>query len=229
MKNSDVVSALTQKLRDTGLADMSGALLYSSIATLAPGKLYVLGYNPGGDPLAETDNTAIQLAKHAKKRPDWNEYIDGDWKPGGRLCAVGGAPMQKRVRHLITALGSSVQEVCASNLIFVRSRVPGHLTNQARLAQSCCPVHQFILNHVRPAAILSIGGGPVFEFICQQGRLISGPERFKAGHGNWGCLAGRVELGDQEIALVSVPHLARYAIISIRMWFTGRAANWAFR
>ena len=212
MNTSDTMSELVKKLKDTGLAEMAGSLLYSGLATLGPGKLYVLGYNPGGDPAAESDSPAVHLAKLVEKSLGWNEYIDGVWRPGGRVCAPGDATMQRRVRHLLMGIGVPVRTVCASNLIFVRSRAANDLGSRAQLAERCWPVHQFILEHVRPAGILSIGGTPVFNFIRSRGQLISGPEQFPSGHGIWECLAGQIQLETQKIALVSVPHLARYAI-----------------
>ncbi len=45
---------------DPALAPLVGSWrlisIYSGIATLAPGKVYMLGYNPGGDPEAENDS-----------------------------------------------------------------------------------------------------------------------------------------------------------------------------
>jgi hypothetical protein len=212
VSTSDAVARLIQELKDTGLADMPGKLLYSGVATLAPGKLYVLGWNPGGDPNAESDSSARHLTELAGKSPTWNEYIDGVWHLGGRVYAPGAAPMQRRVRYLLTGIGLPVQTVCASNVVFVRSRASSNLDNSIELARRCWPVHDFILGHVRPKGILSIGGAPVFEFIRSRGGLLSGLEEFPSGHGTWECLAARVQLGNLSMPIVSVPHLARYAI-----------------
>ena len=212
MLTSLVLKELLQKLKDTGLADLPGKLLYSGIGTLSPGKLYVLGWNPGGDPIAENQSSADHLIALAGRPPDWNEYIDGVWRPGGRICAPGDAPMQRRVRHLLTGLGLPVRFVCASNIVFVRSRASADLDDQTDLAERCWPIHKAILENVCPVGILSIGGNPVFDFIVNRGRLLSGPESFPSGHGNWDCHAGQVQLGNRTLRIVSVPHLARYAI-----------------
>jgi len=207
-----VISQLFQKLEDTGLADRPGRLLYSGIGTLVPGQVYMLGYNPGGDPYAESESPKAHLEQLARQSPDWNEYADGRWRPGGRLYAPGDAPMQRRVRHLLTGVGLPVRTVCATNLIFERSREVGNLKQRALLAKKCWPVHQFILQCVRPAAILSIGGEKVFRFVTTQGRILSRTERFPSDHDAWGCLASRVRLGTMDIAVVAVPSLSRYAI-----------------
>lgn len=112
----------------------------------------------------------------------------------------------------VTALGLPVRTVCASNLSFVRSRDKSALANASQLERQCWPVHQFILDLVQPVGVLSIGGGKVFQFVARQGRLVSPPETFPSGHGDWACIAAKVQLGAKTMALVSVPHLARYAI-----------------
>ena len=212
MSTSELEIRLIQKLKDTGLADFPGKLLYSGIGTLSPGKLYILGWNPGGDSNTENSSAVDDLIALAKKSPDWNEYIDGVWRPGGRVCAPGDAPMQRRVRHLLAGIGLPVRSVCASNMVFVRSRASADLEGPIDLAERCWPVHKSILEYVCPAGILSIGGNPVFDFIVNHGHLQSGPESFPSGHGNWNCLAGQILLGTRTIRIVSVPHLARYAI-----------------
>jgi hypothetical protein len=122
----ELFDELLGKLEETGLADKSGALLYSSIKTLSPGPLYLLGYNPGGDPEEETKTVRDHL-RWVKSNPNWNEYICGEWTPGGNPLGPGEAPMQKRVRALVEGVGLRTGDVCASNLIFIRSRDDGKL------------------------------------------------------------------------------------------------------
>jgi hypothetical protein len=209
---SSVIAGLVKKLEETGLANLPGKLLYSGVATLSPGELYVLGHNPGGDPLSESTTTAVELENLAGGSGDWNEYLDAVWRPGGRACAPGEAPMQKRVCHLLTSVGLAVRSVCASNLIFVRSRGLETLEGQAQLAENCCPIHQFILEQVRPRAILSVGGEKVFRFLLSRGRAISSRDQFPSGHGDWECLSASAQIGPLSVSIVSVPHLSRYAI-----------------
>jgi hypothetical protein len=212
MASLDVVDELIQKLKATGLADRPGKLLYSGIGTLCVGKVYLLGFNPGGDPDIENASSAADLANRAAQPSDWNEYIDGRWAPRGHVRRQGTAPMQRRVVHLLEQLGLPTRSVCASNLIFARSRDSSELSDKAQLAEQCWPVHQFIIDHVCPQGIISIGGTPVFDFICKHAEFSSTLEQFQAGHGDWKCAAAQVRLGSRNLALVSVPNLARYAI-----------------
>jgi hypothetical protein len=209
MSNSDAVFDLIRKLEQTGLADRPGRLLYSGVGTLCPGQLYLLGDNPGGDPDVEGDSPKEHLEALLNKPSDWNEYVSGIWKPRGLACPPGEAGMQKRVRGLLASLELPVHTVCASNLIFMRSRVVGGLGNreqQRQLAHQCWPVHEYMLELVRPRAILSIGKG-AFEFIIQRGLLQSETEDFSSGQGMLKCRATILRLGTLDISLVSVPHL----------------------
>lgn len=208
----DVLQQLADKLKATGLADRPGRLLYSGISTLAPGKLYMLGYNPGGDPAGESDSPKTHLEKLSRQRSDWNEYVDGCWRPAGRICAPGDAPMQRRVQHLLAGIGIPVRSVAASNVIFVRSRDAKSLEAPSQLAERCWPVHEFMLGVVQPSVILSIGGNLVFDFVRRKGRLLSPIRNFPSGHGDWQCQSARIGLGGAPMTLIAVPHLARYAI-----------------
>ena len=212
MMQNNALSALIAKLDATGLADQPGRLLYSGIGTLAPGKVYMLGYNPGGDPEAENDSPKAHLAKLASLRPDWNEYMDGVWYPGGRACPAGGAPLQRRVQALLGTVGLPTRSVLASNLIFVRSKDQARLAEASRLAEQCWAVHRWLLELVQPQTILSIGGNKVFDAIAERSTARSSIEQFAAGHGDWKCQATRVAIGGRTFNLVSLPHLSRYAV-----------------
>jgi hypothetical protein len=210
--NPQAVQQLIQTLETTGLANRPGRLLYSGVGTLVPGRIYMLGYNPGGDPATESDSPKARLEKLAQQNVDWNEYVDGRWMPGGRICAPGDAPMQRRVQHLLAGIGVPVRSVAASNVIFVRSRNASSLEAPAHLAEQCWVVHAFMLKIVQPKVILSIGGNAVFDFVREKGRILSPMKQFPSGHGTWQCQSARIDLGGMPVTLVSVPHLSRYAV-----------------
>lgn len=214
MTNTSIIDSLFRKLDETGLADLPGAFLYSDRSTLVPGKAYMLGYNPGGDPKTETNTPKSHLQYLQGLNRSHNEYVDGVWYPGGRRCDAGDAPLQRRVQCLLKGVGLSIRSVCASNLIFVRSQDQARLANASRLAEQCWAVHRFLLEQIQPEAILSIGGGKVFDFISDHGKLASPIELYASGHGNWQCQSAHVVIGTRTVKLVSLPHLSRYAIDS---------------
>jgi hypothetical protein len=212
MNTNNILESLIIKLDETGISDLPGGFLYSGIDTLTPAKAYMLGYNPGGDDKMETNSPKAHLQELMRRAPDWNEYLDGVWYPGGRRCPVGRAPLQTRVQALLTGIGLSTRSVCASNLIFVRSRDQAGLSQASQFAEKCWAVHRLLLEQVQPQAILSIGGGKVFDFIVSHGRLLSPVEQRASGHGDWQCQATRVAIGNRAYNLISLPHLSRYAV-----------------
>jgi hypothetical protein len=201
----ELFDELLGKLEETGLADKSGALLYSSIKTLSPGPLYLLGYNPGGDPEEETKTVRAHL-ESIRGNLDWNEFISEKWTVRNKIRPPGEAPMQRRVQDLLAGVGLKTKEVSASNLIFVRSRVSGDLDQANRLAIKCWPVHEFILAQVKPKAVLSIGLA-AFDFVIKLAKPLSIAEPFPSGKGKYYCRAARIRVEGLDVNLVSVPHL----------------------
>jgi hypothetical protein len=211
MPTDHILSALSHALDATGLGDFPGKVLYSGLETLKPGKLLVLGLNPGGDPAAETASARSHLASAATRGPGWNEYLDVSWRPGGRLYPPGQAPMQRRVSCLLEGLGFNVRSVCASNLIFVRSTGVDTLQSWKDLGRLCWPVHKAILEVVRPECIVSLGDD-VLDFIAAQSGQARQVESYPSGHGAWNCKHSRVDLLGRETSIISLPHPGRYAI-----------------
>ena len=65
MVGDTMKQALLQRLTDAGIQDWCGKVLYSGTNTLKPGPVYMLGFNPGGDPAKEPMTLAhLQDCKH---------------------------------------------------------------------------------------------------------------------------------------------------------------------
>ncbi len=180
----------------------SGSILYSAQSTLRPGRLYLLGLNPGGDPTKHhsigEDLDQLPLRKR-------NAYVHESWE---RQQEAGGAPLQQRVRWLMGRLGQDVEDVCAANLIFARSKDASG-SEYPRLADLCWPVHLAILEIVRPRLIIAYGNSSVSPYAYLRRQFGgSSEEVFNSGHRPWKCRVFRS--GGQWI--VGLPHLSRYAI-----------------
>lgn len=143
---------------DRQLLPVSGAVFYSGRAAFRiPAPLYVLGYNPGGSP---TDMASATISSHTRfvlDAPDeWSAYCDESWN--GRQ--VGQSPLQKRLQHLLQGLGLDPRRTPASNLIFARSsRAASLSTDTKNLIDMCWPVHEAVLDTLRPKAIVCFGVG----------------------------------------------------------------------
>lgn len=200
-----VVAAARHHLR--GHLRESGELLYSAASTLRRGELYLLGHNPGGDAndpsLPQLGRTLADLATK-----DWNSYLVS-WN--GR--SPGQAPLQRRVTWLLQQLGAEPRKVAASNLIFMRSRDAAG-SRYRDYSALCWPIHEQILEIVRPRLLLAYGNGALspYRFLLA---LYGFPaeEVRPSGHRPWVC---RSFVVPGRFRVVGVPHLSRYDISAHR-------------
>ena len=80
------------------IAQRSGKVFYSGRAAFSGDRpLYILGYNPGGNPLAPA-NAAETVAAHTQKvfrdtPPNWSAYRNESWEggPGGQKAPAAAA------------------------------------------------------------------------------------------------------------------------------------------
>lgn len=119
---NEILDELVDRTKAAGLDKYSGSLLYSALETVSPGRLYLLGYNPGGNPAEVTANPISHLQEISTKNPSWNEYVDEEWANGSGKYAPGCAPLQRRVQTLAKGVDLTLNRTRASNLIFVRSQ-----------------------------------------------------------------------------------------------------------
>ncbi|MDR2153182.1 MAG: uracil-DNA glycosylase family protein [Helicobacteraceae bacterium] len=125
-----------------------GGVLYSSHETLREGVAYIVGFNPGGEP---SDNTADDptVGGSVDKLLEYkcNAYLDEDWGNGARF--------RRSVECIAEQLGLQLRDICASNLVFFQSRnAEGVRPEDAKL---CWPVHDAILQIVKPRIIIALG------------------------------------------------------------------------
>lgn len=138
-------------LRESGRVFYSGRTAFSR-----PRSLYVLGLNPGGDPILQSDETveAHTRAVMDEYGADWSAYRDESWNG----AIPGSYRMQPRVLHLLSRLGLNPGEVPSSNLIFIRTRRQVDLKGETRaLADLCWPFHAEVLKLLTPHVVLCFG------------------------------------------------------------------------
>ena len=136
----------------------SGSVFYSGRSAFSGRKeLYILGLNPGGDPIKQATETVEWHTREVlQEKPDrWSEYSDERW--GG--YPKGKKGMQPRILHLLRNLGLEAGDVPSSNIIFMRSRGESGLAgNLDRLAEACWPFHRAVIERIRPRVVLCFGG-----------------------------------------------------------------------
>ncbi len=149
-----LISAVEKHLGED--AKRSGSVLYNGWSTLHRGKVYLMGFNPGGDP-ATIPQTVIQTLREMKD--EYCSYTDEEWSGEKRKYSNGGHPHQRRVKTLVEVMGCDIGHVFAANAIFVRSKEQDVLRDAAGLWNKCWPVHQTFLSIVQPRIILCLGNG----------------------------------------------------------------------
>jgi hypothetical protein len=186
------------------ILDLSGKILYSSVDTLKPGRVYLLGHNPGGSPLTKASQT-IRLCLDALPQKVTNDYFDESWKNR----PVGTSFLQLRVKWLLQQLGLNPREVAASNLIFPRSVAVAE-SQFAKLSEICWPVHERILDIVTPALVIVFGNSGQSPYAFMRRRFNPSSETaVPSGHGTWTCRTFRVT---GRFRVVGLPHLSRYNV-----------------
>ena len=188
------------------LLDQPGGILYSSHLTLQPGKIYLMGLNPGG---ASENKPEYMLRANIDQMLSntQNAYLNQCW---GNYDTCGTAPLQRRVKWLLEVLGENVQDVFATNLIFTQSRNDNSLTQQ--LARQCWPVHEAMLEIVQPSLIVTFGNGNsgLSPYSFLQASFGGQPEDHPASHGNWRLSRFHTTLNGRKTTVIGLPHLSRY-------------------
>lgn len=146
-----------------------GAVLYSGLRTIRPGPFYVLGINPGGDegPSIRDNLCADDGANH---------YADQRWDEERGSQSV----LQERVCDLIDALGTASGDLPSTNLAFAKSTELAKLKGARAWFQRCWPVHQALLQAIRPRWIVMLGFGPAYEFVCARAQTRSHQQPIEA-------------------------------------------------
>src|SRR3954464_9105949 len=113
----------------------SGKVIYSAASTVDRGDLYLMEYNPGGDPQLNLGTIRESLQKLEDGKDD-NDYCDEVWSP----YPQGGHPLQRNVKVLFHYIEKDLRTTCASNLIFERTRRAKHVNK--KLTDLCWSVHE---------------------------------------------------------------------------------------
>jgi hypothetical protein len=137
------------------LMEMSGAVFYSGKNAFEGKKeLYILGLNPGGNPINQKDETVAQNVSNSLNI-NFSEYLNGDWRGVNK---PGESPLQKSILHLLCNLNLNPYDVPASNICFVRSIGEKEIKNNLiKFAELCWPFHKGVIEELGIKLILCFG------------------------------------------------------------------------
>ena len=172
---------LLRRLQRNGLAAERGAVFLSGKSSLTPGELYVMGFNPGGDPKRglsiEQQFADFDLFKDFDRFSSFEDecwysscdgqvrqhFLDGERQCSRSPCRKGQRRDQLMIKEVVGLLApmlgikADLKSIFATNAIFVTSSTVAALENRIELWRKCWPIHQYLLSIVRPKAILCLG------------------------------------------------------------------------
>jgi hypothetical protein len=151
------IEKLMKNCPSPDILNKSGAVLYNGWSSLADGRLYVMGLNPGGDP-EEIGKSVVESLGEVEE--DHSE-LGKEWSKSHR----GLHPLQKRVIELLKIfwkerdIEEEKKKVFWTNAIFLRSINANILSTPLELWDMCWPIHQYFLSIIKPEIILCLGNG----------------------------------------------------------------------
>jgi len=146
------------------LLDESGKAFYAGREGFdGPKDIYLLGFNPGGDPASQADETVRANAEMlARRKTPWSAYLDEDWH--------GKAPiMRESVPYLARKLGLDLRALPASNLLFLRSAVVDKLTkSKQEIEDLCWPFHEAAISMLKCRLVICMGFSETGPKVCRR-------------------------------------------------------------
>jgi hypothetical protein len=155
-----------------------GSVLFSGFSTIKRFRFYIMGLNPGGSSKVLTTSIIDALAPKDGTSPYthecWNKACGSNLECvhavrarniGGRLAEGDLVKHQKNMICLSRLLGcGSPAEIPSVNAIFARSCSLATLKAESGFGaddwwRACWPIHQHLLEIVRPDAIITLGYG----------------------------------------------------------------------
>lgn len=211
-----------------------GSVLFSGTATIKPCPFYIMGLNPGGDPKVLTGSIIEKLAPPDGTSPYthecWNKACGNDdcvhirraQSACGRLADEDLVKHQKNVIRLSHLLGYDAPgEIPSANAIFARSRSLDTLTMESGFStwdwwKACWPIHQQLLNVVRPKVIIAFGYGKrtsAFGFLAREVG-VNAPSPIDETNPREGrTICARIPLRNSSLSVrvIGVPHPSWFA------------------
>jgi len=156
------------------LCNQPGAIFYNGRSTLKTGDIYLMGLNPGDDPVENEETINKTLNKWMSDPANFSGYCDEAWSTHRKTYEKGKAPHQQHVKKLCKILCAKqesldqeetsgkekVRAVFSANAIFLRTQnVPQLLkTPKIRdLRERCWRAHRLFLQIVKPKLIVCLG------------------------------------------------------------------------
>ena len=206
MKSDDLRRALRAIFTPDELM-MPGWITYSGLDVLKNqmGGFYLMGLNPAVD-----DSNVLLGDCVPEQSATWSAFTDLCWKKHrGKECThIELNPYQMRVLALAKALGIPINEIFATNAIFVASKNADELgaLSSDLMWNKCWKIHQRFLAEMQPANIICLGDDcfALLESRAGEWKNVTPPtgSRWKAADATLPLFAGEA----LAVRVVRLPH-----------------------
>lgn len=187
MATAETIKRILKDAMPTEMLGKSGAVLLSGVDTLRPGRAYIMGLNPGGNPRAGGHERSI-IDSIADRR-QFSCYLSDCWQPAcegpeghcehlrdGKVKPQFLVKHQRNAIAIADALSLNITDIFSANAVFARSTSKATLQAQTGYSLEkwwdvCWQVHRHFLAEIRPRLIISLGygtGSSAFGLLWQQ-------------------------------------------------------------
>ena len=197
--------------------------------TLKPGKVYLVGLNPGGRDTEDYDSEGDEdlewwEAKERKLKHPFSSYLDDEWFQGR---GEGNSPHQKNVCSVLSHLRNEIEppeeaarSTCCVNLYFYRTPNVGKLQAYPMELLDCWLFHERFLEIVRPEIIICNGNADalssfsVFREKFEKKQAVNCEPINKWRSVKW-FVTPATWSAEKKLLIIGIPHLSRpYASVS---------------
>jgi len=183
-----------------------GRFMYNPVSKLGQDDLYLLGIHPGidpkGNPKTEKQSLRGEIREWSKKST--NAMVSENWS---------GPYYQSTIRTLCDGIGKELNELCASNLYFVRAQNYDTLLETLKNmeldsnGEDFWLVHKEVIGIIQPKCILVIGI-VIFKIILQLLRFRKEWEKpsLRSDCGKYLCSVFAGQWQGQPLTLIGIPY-----------------------
>jgi hypothetical protein len=207
-----------------------GLVIYSAVDTLASNPVIFWGFNPGQDPTV-SDPTHWTITEALTRFPTQKESLllqvwpdaksrtrnEGGKRVYRRSFPAGGAPYQRGIRHLLSAIGhfgegTNFPEPLVTNFLFVQTgsaREAGAMPNIKDIVERCWRVHEQIFSIAQPRVLIT--SASVLEYVRRFNLMdlnATDEQPIPTGYFNWCCKRWETVIEHGRVVVLQVPHMS---------------------
>jgi len=186
--------------------DQPGSTLFSTPDTLVPGRVMLMGTNPGGSASRETPTIRANL-DFRRRNPEHHVYV--------RSLKGTVSKLAKQLQWCVGCFGMDMRRVPAINLTFGLT-IDARSTDYPAGATKCWPIHEWLIQRIQPRVLIVFGNSSRSPFQFIRSHVLSSKPKTddqKSGHGDVRIRSFDCRLAGVDLRVVGIPHPSRFHIM----------------